>query len=310
MIALRNVSKRYGTVDALRGITFEVTKGEIFGYIGPNGAGKTTSLKIVTGLIPNFGGDAEIGGRSLKSNRRGAQELIGYVPQDAGFQDWRRVDHALKTFGELSGVAPEMIDRRMTSVLDRLSIAEHRRRKIVHLSGGTIQKIRIAQALIHDPEVVILDEPLSGLDPSSRVDVKNILRELKDGGKTILLSSHILSDVEDVADRIGILYDGRLKAAGTLREFQKKYQVGNAVKIMTDTSDGAKAALAGIECIREFEAIDGQAAMVHLAANANLDAASREIQTALLAADICIRGFSYAEPNPEEVYLSLTAEDA
>ena len=297
-------------MEALKGITLEVPKGEIFGYIGPNGAGKTTSLKILTGLITVFSGEAVIAGYSLKSAGREAQGMIGYVPQDVGFQEWRRVDHALKTFGELSGVAPGVIERRITSVLERLSIAEHRRHKIVHLSGGTVQKIRIAQALLHDPEVLILDEPLSGLDPSSRFDVKKILRELKSDGRTILLSSHILGDVEDVADRIGILNDGVLKTCGTMEELQSKYQVGAAIEIATDSNTAAQKALACIVGITGIEMINDSTMMIHLESSTDLDSVSREIQTVLFSENILLRSFSHSAPSLEDVYLSLTSEEA
>jgi ABC-2 type transport system ATP-binding protein len=306
LISFQNVTKRYAAVEALNGITMEIPRGEIFGYIGPNGAGKTTSLKILTGLITVFGGEVTVSGHSVKSARRKVQGMIGYVPQDAGFQEWRTVDHAFRTFAELSGVEPEMRERRIAALLERFSITEHRKRKIVHLSGGTVQKVRIAQALLHDPEVLILDEPLSGLDPSSRFDVKNILRELKADGRTILLSSHILSDVEDVADRIGILHGGELKDRGVMRDLQKKYQIGTILEIETNSSSGTREALAGISKAANLEIITEQIVRIHLENSEGYDTVSREILSALLSAHMAIRSFTPLEPSLEDVYLSLT----
>ncbi len=291
-------------MEALKGVTLEVPRGEIFGYIGPNGAGKTTSLKILTGLITVFGGEAAVAGLPLKSARHEVQGMIGYVPQDAGFQEWRTVEHAFRTFAELSGVEPAIRNRRIDAVLERFSITEHRKRKIEHLSGGTVQKVRIAQALLHDPKVLILDEPLSGLDPSSRYDVKKTLRELKADGRTILLSSHILSDLEDVADRIGILHDGKVKDSGVMRDLRKKYQVGTVLEIETDSSARAKEALAGIHGITEITG--EQSVRLHIENGIDIDAVSREIQLALLSANIHIRSFTRAVPSLEDVYLSLT----
>ncbi|MBN1686382.1 MAG: ABC transporter ATP-binding protein [Spirochaetales bacterium] len=306
MISFLHVSKRYGPIDALRGITFDVPPGEIYGYIGPNGAGKTTSLKILAGLITSFEGDVSIAGLSLKHSRMQAQALTGYVPQNAGFQEWRTVDHALNTFAKLSGVDAASREAKIEEVLHRFKLEEHRKRKIVHLSGGTIQKLRIAQALLHDPRVLILDEPLSGLDPASRFDVKKLLRELRDQGTTILLSSHILSDVEDVADRIGIIHNGELLKAGTIRDLRNEYRIGLVFEIETDSGEGTQRILKAMDGVERVHATGSDTVRVHLRTGVDLDAMSRQIQCALLEQQMTIRSFIHESPSLEEVYLSLT----
>ena len=306
MICFQDVSKKYGAVDALSGVTFEVPEGAIYGYIGPNGAGKTTSLKILTGLIRTFSGEVTVGGQNLRANRHQVQRMIGYVPQDVGFQEWRTVEHALETFAELSGVAMADRRRRIDAALDLMGVQEHKKRRIVHLSGGTIQKIRIAQALLHEPPLLIFDEPLSGLDPSSRFDVKNLLRRLREEGKTVLLSSHILSDIEDVADRIGILHEGKLLKEGAPSDLREEYRVGTAFELETDGSDIAAGDLDGVAHIKRLEFVDATTIRLHVETGADGDAVSAEILKALLAAGRPVRAFAQIRPSLEDVYMSLT----
>ena len=306
MICFQDVSKKYGAVDALSGITFEVPDGAIYGYIGPNGAGKTTSLKILTGLIRSFSGEVTVSGLGLRANRHEVQGKIGYVPQDVGFQEWRTVEHALETFAELSGVAMSDRRRRIDSVLDLMGVQEHRKRRIVHLSGGTVQKIRIAQALLHDPAILIFDEPLSGLDPSSRFDVKNLLRRLREEGKTVLLSSHILSDIEDVADRIGILNEGKLLKEGTPGELREEFRIGTVFELETDGSDIAAADLDGVAHIERVEFVDATTIRLHVETGIDADSVSGEILRALLSSGRPVRAFAQIRPSLEDVYISLT----
>lgn len=306
MIRFSNVTKRYGAVTALGGISFEVPNNEIYGYIGPNGAGKTTSLKILTGLIRVFDGEVFIRGLDLRNNRREIQGMIGYVPQDVGFQEWRTVEHALVTFAELSGVRGAEQGRRIRAVLELLGVAEHRKRKIIHLSGGTVQKIRIAQALLHDPEVLILDEPLSGLDPSSRFEIKKILRALKEEGKTILLSSHILSDIEDVADTIGILNDGELLKEGTPGDLRAEYRVGTVLQLETDSSEETVGEIGSVPHIEKIDVVDDATVLIYVETGADLDEVSRVIQQTLLFVGRPLRGFFQVKPSLEDVYISLT----
>ena len=207
-IEFKNVSKKYKELLALDDISFKIPKGEIFGYIGPNGAGKTTTIKILVGLVRKFKGNVLIYGRNISNNWKNLHNLIGYHPQEAGFQEWRTVDHVFKTFGRLSGLTSEQLEQRTQEILELINLSDVRYKKIVHLSGGMFQKLRLGQALLHEPQILVLDEPLSGLDPNMRFQFKKIIKKLGKSDITILFSSHILSDVQDVADKIGILNKG------------------------------------------------------------------------------------------------------
>ena len=232
IIVFEQVSKRYENFPALDGVSFKIREGEILGYIGPNGAGKTTTIKILVGLIKEFDGTYYFGKKLMPENLTSLHKMLGYLPQDVAFQEWRTVDHALKTFGKLSRLKnPEELESRIDHVLALFDLTAVRNKKIVKLSGGMIQKLGLAQALLHKPKVLILDEPLSGLDPSSRYKVKATLRDLAKSGTTIFFSSHILSDVQDVATKIALINKGRLLKVGTLEELKSDSFATNQIEI-------------------------------------------------------------------------------
>ena len=305
MILFENVTKNFGQVKALEEVTFEIHPGEVFGYLGPNGAGKTTTLKILAGLIGVYDGSVKVDGHDVSTEGTLAKSATGYVPQDAGFQEWRTVDHALKTFSRLSRIDRSIEGSRIDGVLELLGISEHRRRKITHLSGGTVQKLRIAQALLHDPDIMVLDEPLSGLDPASRFDLKEIIKNLRNQGKTVLLSSHILNDVEGIADRIGIINAGRLVKVGTPEGLREEYNVGLAVDV--ETSDGSKCA-ALLENVGTYriEVLDDNRCRIFFDSGADYDREVASLLRRILAEDLAVRSVVRVQPSLEDVYLSLT----
>jgi ABC-2 type transport system ATP-binding protein len=218
LVEVKGLSKQYYGQAVLSKISFAIEPGEVFGYIGPNGAGKTTTLKILAGLITQYEGQVTIGGHDVARERERAHEWIGFLPQQPGFQAWRTVESALDSLGALSGVAADARARRIGELLERVGLAAARTKKVKELSGGMTQKLGLVQALLHEPKLLVLDEPLEGLDPPSRSMVNDIIRERQRAGTTVLFSSHILSDVEDVADRIGILAQGAITTTGSIRE--------------------------------------------------------------------------------------------
>ena len=233
IVELENVTKRYRDLEALSGVSFQLSKGEVFGYVGPNGAGKTTTLKILAGLLTKFEGKVRVDGKSLPDKRDEVHESIGFLPQSAGFQEWRSSKSALRSFGLLSGVPAADIDHRVDVWLERFDLTKSQDKKIKKLSGGMVQKLGLIQALLHEPKLLILDEPLAGLDPTSRQLVKEVVRERRAAGTTVIFSSHILNDVEDLADRIGILHAGRLLACGSIDDMKAQMPVELVVEFST-----------------------------------------------------------------------------
>lgn len=308
MIRFQSVSKHYRQVAALSGVSFDICEGDIFGYIGPNGAGKTTTIKILTGLIRDFEGKVTVYGSNVQTRDGSHKRLIGYLPQDAGFQEWRTVNHVLYTFARLSGLGKSECDRKILQVLKKVGILEHRDRKVVHLSGGTVQKLRFAQAILHDPKILVLDEPLSGLDPSSRYHMKELIREFAEGNRMVFLSSHILNDVEDVANRIGILHAGRMRKIGTPNELRTEFDLGNILEIELSEQTDLPKEISTLEYIQAVSSIGTKTHRLEIDRGTDLDRAVHGILEQLLSSRIHIRGFQCVRPSLEDAYLSYTEE--
>jgi ABC-2 type transport system ATP-binding protein len=201
-------------VVAVRDLSFEVKQGEIFGLLGPNGAGKTTCIKVLLGFIRKSGGGAWVAGHEAGS--LAARERLGYLPENPALYEFLRGDEYLTFAGRLSGLGPADARRRCTELLDKVGLSGRADRPIRRFSKGMVQRLALAQALVGDPELVILDEPMSGLDPIGRKDVRDVILRLRDEGRTVLFSTHILSDVEALCDRVGIVVDGVLTDCGAL----------------------------------------------------------------------------------------------
>jgi ABC-2 type transport system ATP-binding protein len=203
---------------ALDRLSLSIDGGEIFGFLGPNGAGKTTTLKLLMRLIYPSAGRGEILGRPLGDVSTRAR--IGYLPETPSFYEYLTAEELMTYFAGLFGYDAGERRRRVTALLDRAGLGGERRDRIRTLSKGTVQRLGIAQALLNDPELVFLDEPMSGLDPLGRRDVRALILELREQGRTVFFSSHILSDAEAICSRIAVLADGRLAAEGRLAELQ------------------------------------------------------------------------------------------
>ena len=201
---------------ALDGLSLEIDAGEVFGFLGPNGAGKTTTMKLLMQLIFPTSGSAEIVGRPLGDV--GARHRIGYLPENPYFYDYLTAEELLTYFARLFGYSAADQRRRAAALLDRVGIGAERRLQLRKFSKGMIQRVGIAQALLNDPDVVFLDEPMSGLDPLGRRDVRSLILELRDQGRTVFFSSHILSDAEALCSRVGVVAKGRLVAVGRLSD--------------------------------------------------------------------------------------------
>jgi ABC-2 type transport system ATP-binding protein len=203
-------------VRAVSDLSFEVRAGEIFGLLGPNGAGKTTALKMLLGFVKPSSGDAFIGGERVGSVA--SRRNLGYLPENPALYEFLRGDEYLVYAGRLSGLSRADARTRAARLLQRVGLAGRVDRPIRKFSKGMVQRLALAQALMGDPRIVILDEPMSGLDPIGRKDVRDLILELRDEGRTVLFSTHILSDVEAICDRVGILVEGRLTDCGALTD--------------------------------------------------------------------------------------------
>ena len=203
-------------VQALSGLSLSVRQGEIYGFLGPNGAGKTTTLKILLGLMRATNGHAEVLG--IPAGDVNVHRRIGFLPESPYFYDYLTAEEFLTFYGKLAGLVREELSPRITALLTMVGLSEARTRQLRKFSKGMLQRVGLAQALIHDPELIILDEPMSGLDPGGRKQIRDLILGLRDKGKTIFFSTHIIPDVEMICDRVAIIVKGKLLATGRVDE--------------------------------------------------------------------------------------------
>ena len=230
-------------VDAVHDIDFEVLQGEAFGFLGPNGAGKTTTMRMLMGLIAPTAGVARIFGHEIPSRK--ARQRLGFLPEAPYFYDYLSVNELLDFTGRLFGQTPKERAKRGDELIELVGLRDARNSALKSYSKGMLQRAGIAQALMNDPDLVVFDEPMSGLDPIGRKDVRDIILGLKEQGKTVFFSSHILSDVESVADRIAIIVRGKIHDVGRLRDIVSA-QVGTEVVFdVSKLNDESEAKLRG-----------------------------------------------------------------
>jgi ABC-2 type transport system ATP-binding protein len=237
-IAVRDLTKTYRTpfrrkkVEALRGVTFSVKRGHIFGFVGPNGAGKTTTIRTLMGLIKPSSGTASIGGKPVPS--RAARARVGFLPESPYFYDYLTVGELLDLAGRLFGIPRDVRKQRANELIERVGLDRARSQNLKKFSKGMLQRAGLAQALMSDPEIVVLDEPMSGLDPLGRKEIRDLMLELRDKGKTVFFSTHILSDVEAITDDIAIIARGQLQAQGTPAELVTKTLLGTEITVRSE----------------------------------------------------------------------------
>ena len=230
MIVVDALSKQFGQFQAVDEISFEVQRGEVVGFLGPNGAGKSTTMKMLTCYLPPTSGNAEVNGFSINSQSLQVQEQIGYLPESAPSYNEMQVEEFLSFIGEVRGYTGSELRRRVGRVLELTSLQEARKQIIDTLSKGFRQRTCLAQALIHDPPVLILDEPTDGLDPNQKHEVRELIRRMSEE-RTILVSTHILEEVEAVCTRALIISEGRLVGLGTPDELLSQSIYRNAITL-------------------------------------------------------------------------------
>lgn len=221
--------KKKVTVNALKSLSLQVGQGEVFGFLGPNGAGKSTSIKILLGLIRSTAGSARIMGVDV--TEKSARSEVGFLPENPSFYDFLTGEEFMRFVGKSFNMSAADISAQSSEILKRLDLWEARKRQIRGYSKGMVQRLGLAQTLIHDPAVYVLDEPMSGLDPIGRALVKDIIRELKERGKTVFFSTHITADVEAVCDRVGVINKGVLLAVDTVSGILERGVEGYIVRV-------------------------------------------------------------------------------
>jgi ABC-2 type transport system ATP-binding protein len=237
MIKVEGLTKRYARTVAVNDISFEVEKGQIVGFLGPNGAGKTTTMRILTGFLPATAGKANVAGFDVQENPMEVKKRIGYLPETPPVYPEMEVSEYLEFAGQLKGITKADIKRRTDDAIGRCSLGEVRSKLIGKLSKGFRQRVGIAQAIIHNPDVLILDEPTSGLDPKQIIEIRELLRALA-GEHTIILSTHILSEVEHSCERVIIISQGKVVAQDSVANLTNRLRGSEAVALEVAPADG------------------------------------------------------------------------
>jgi len=236
MIEIKGLTKQYGQFKALDNLNLSLSEGTVFGFVGANGAGKSTTFLILATLLQATSGDAVINGVSVRENPTEIRKMIGYMPDFFGVYDQLKAEEYLDFYGASYGIPAAEREKLIPQLLELVDLSHKRHSYVDALSRGMKQRLCLARSLIHDPKVLILDEPASGLDPRARVEMRDILKTLKKMGKTILISSHILPELAEMCDEIGVIDNGRLIAHGSVAEIQAKLQGEKVITVRTTGS--------------------------------------------------------------------------
>ncbi len=312
VVEIQNLSKRFGRRAAVDNISLSIEQGEIFGLVGPNGAGKTTTMRMLVTLLQPDKGEIHVGGHSVQKNPRAVRRIIGYMPDSFGVYGDMTTQEYLDFFGACYQIEPA---KRAALIDDLLELVElsHRRNDMVDtLSTGLKQRLGLARVLIHDPEVLVLDEPASGLDPRARVEIRELLREIARLGKTILFSSHILADVAQLCTRVAILENGQLAAVGSLEQLNasliphRTLQIGLLKTIDPQQARLTLATLPGIVDARPLEGLQDSTRIAFEADFDGDDLALHALLQEMLARGLPLVQLSEDTQTLEEVFLRAT----
>jgi ABC-2 type transport system ATP-binding protein len=309
MIETVNLTKRYGDFVALDALNLSIEEGDCYGFIGPNGAGKTTTIKILATLLKPSSGQATIDGLTVGFQNRQIRPLIGYVPDFMGAYDDMLVEEYLQFFASAYGIHGEERERVVRDVLELTDLEYKAGAQVNALSRGMSQRLSVARVLLHDPKVLLLDEPASGLDPRARIEMRELLKELKRMNKTILISSHILHELAELCNAVGIIERGTLVFSGSVTQAVEKAGLQRVVRLaVADRTKEAAKLLSEVRGVRRAALVegDGGAAEIQLALTDDAALDVTDLPSRLIGAGFRLRKFSEEPVNLETVFMRLT----
>lgn len=312
MIKVEHLTKKYGEVLALDDLSFEIEEGQVYGFLGPNGAGKSTTMNIMTGCLSATAGSVTIGGHDVFEEPDAAKRLIGYLPEQPPLYMNETPLEYLRFVGEAKGLRGSELAAQIDEVAEQAGTSGVMRRRIGDLSKGYRQRVGIAQALLGEPRVIILDEPTVGLDPIQIIEIRDLIRSLG-RSHTVILSSHILSEVQAICDKILIIAHGRLVAFDTPAKLEERLAATGEFSLTTDVSlDAARKALAGVKTLAEVLPLVSTDGFTHLrlrASQEDLYATAREVFFAFAERRLAILELRLNKASLEDVFLELTDTD-
>jgi len=307
IIETQGLTKQYGKLTAVEELALTVEEGAVYGFVGPNGAGKTTTMRILATLLRPTAGEAWVAGHSVLKERRDVRRAIGYMPDFFGVYGDMKVWEYLDFFAACYEIPPATRGVLVGDLLELVDLPHRREDYVDALSRGMKQRLCLARALAHDPQVLILDEPASGLDPRARVEIRELLRELQAMGKTIFVSSHILSEIEEVCTHIGIIEAGHLVATGTLEEMRQRIQAQRIVKVgLTRQVEEAQVWLAGQPDVARVEPVASNGEGDLQVTFAGDDDALARLLSEMVGAGFPVVMFHEETGDLEDVFMRLT----
>ncbi|EGC03562.1 ATP-binding cassette domain-containing protein [Ruminococcus albus] len=309
MVEIKNLTKHYGKVTAVNDLSFEIRDNEILGFLGPNGAGKSTTMNIIAGYLPTSSGTVNVCGHDIKEDARAAKRCIGYLPEIPPLYPDMRVEEYLRYCAGIKGIRGGEVKKEVEKVMKRLQLTDMRRRLIANLSKGYKQRVGLAQAILGDPELLILDEPTVGLDPTQVAELRKFIKTL---GKdhSVILSSHILSEISAVCDRVVIISKGELRAVDTIENLERKMS-GSPILSLTVEGEqlAASFVLGEVKGIKEIQDIiendDGTSVFKIQLEDEKV---RQDIMAALVEGGINVVEMSMERPDLEKVFLELTGK--
>lgn len=311
VVQTKELTKKYGRVVALDRLTMSVERGQILGFVGPNGAGKTTTIKILVGLARPTSGSAYVAGVDCVREARKLKRFVGYMPDTFGSYDNMRVSEYLDFFGAAFGIPRRQRIQRIGEVLDTTGAASYRDLYVEALSHGMKQRVAIARTLLHDPEVLILDEPANGLDPQARIEMRQLLLDLAQRGKTLLVTSHILPELARICHRVAIITRGRLRALGTLEEITRQLNQLRPMEVLLTNAEKiegvAELVRRSIEPGAEVHSSPAEAVVWFRTAKREEELAG--LLRALVAADLGVTQFREVQTDLEEAFMTVARSD-
>ena len=303
MLAIKNLNKRYGKFQAVSDLNLEVAEGEIFGFVGPNGAGKTTTMKIICGLLRATSGEITLDGVDIIQNSRRMKEKIGYMPDFFGVYDDLKVSEYLEFYASIYNIKGQERKRITDDLLELVDLGSKREAYVDSLSRGMKQRLCLARSLVHNPRLLVLDEPASGMDPRARFEMKEILKNLKGMGKTIIISSHILPELAELCTSIGIIDQGRMVISGSNEEIMQQVYNKKVVRLkVTERLDDA------VLILKEYPFVDklviGENTIQ--AGFGGGDGEMSRVLSDLINRGIPVVSFSQMDGNLEDVFMKVT----
>ena len=307
MLTIINLEKFYGRYKAVNGLDMHLKKGDIFGFIGPNGAGKSTTMKIIAGLLPADGGEIYVDGiDALKDNKK-LKEKIGYMPDFFGSYENLKVIEYMEFYSSIYGIVGKESRNLIIDLLELVNLGDKKDMYVDGLSRGMKQRLCLARSLVHNPELLILDEPASGMDPRSRFEMKGILKNLKDMDKTVIISSHILSEMNELCTSVGIIEEGKMIYSGGIDNLLTRVNSTNPLKVIVgDKGKEAKAILSELPYITNIKENSRELTVFFNGGEAEI---SNTIKTLVLK-DIPIVSFTQVSENLEDVFIKITEKES